>query len=142
MKDTHTLRADEMRVVERLRQSSELFRRAFDFEEKLIKEVCDPQVASDIKAIENLAQSSHSMIAHQAVSRKTGGIDLSTINKDLQTKYSNGEIKFHIDPAMLARLKSATGFTPVIVNMRPLRNLPEYLGLTDYRANNKLGSLT
>jgi hypothetical protein len=55
-----------------------------------------------------------------------GGIDLNSIDKDLQTK-ENGEIKFTIDPAMLEELQNAPGFVPVIINIQPLTDLPTFL---------------
>ena len=58
---------------------------------------------------------------------KTGGIDLTPANLNLQTQNSNGEIKFHIDPAMLAQLQNAPGFVPVIINIQPLKNLQQFL---------------
>ncbi len=58
-----------------------------------------------------------------------GGIDLTPANMNLQTRNSNGEIKFHMDPAMLQQLQNAPGFVPVIINIQPLKSLPEFLGL-------------
>ena len=58
---------------------------------------------------------------------KTGGIDLTPANLNLQTQNSNGEIKFHMDPAMLAQLQNAPGFVPVIINIQPLKNLQQFL---------------
>jgi hypothetical protein len=60
--------------------------------------------------------------------RKTGGIDL-TSNKVLQTQNAGEEIKFHLDPAQLAQLQNASGFTPVIINLQPMTNLRQFLGL-------------
>ena len=68
---------------------------------------------------------------------KTGGIDLTPANMNLQTKMDsrfrgndnrNG-IQFHMDAAMLQQLQNAPGFTPVIINIQPLKNLSEFLGL-------------
>jgi hypothetical protein len=58
-----------------------------------------------------------------------GGIDLTPANMNLQTQNVNGEIKFHMDSAMLKQLQNAPGFVPVIINIQPLTNLPEFLGL-------------
>ncbi|MBF0571813.1 MAG: hypothetical protein HQL12_08045 [Candidatus Omnitrophica bacterium] len=59
---------------------------------------------------------------------KKGGIDLTPANMSLQTKNNGGEIKFHLDPAMLQQLQNALGFMPVIINIRPMDNLREFLG--------------
>ena len=58
-----------------------------------------------------------------------GGIDLTPANMNLQTQNSNGEIKFHMDPAMLQQLQNAPGFVPVIINIQPLKSLQEFLGI-------------
>ena len=57
----------------------------------------------------------------------TGGIDLTPANLNLQTQNSNGQIKFHIDPAMLAQLQNAPGFVPVIINIQPVTDLKIFL---------------
>lgn len=60
-----------------------------------------------------------------------GGIDL-TSDKTL-TIQSNGEegIKFHIDPAQLAGLKNASGFVPIIINIKPMTDLRRFMGLEE-----------
>ncbi len=60
---------------------------------------------------------------------KKGGIDLNAVEKNLQTQNTNGEIKFNVDPAMLEQLQNAPGFVPVIINIQPLNNLSEFLGI-------------
>ena len=59
----------------------------------------------------------------------TGGIDLRPARMDLQTRMdsSPGEIKFHLDSAMLAQLQNAPGFVPVIVDVQPLKSLSDFL---------------
>jgi len=75
----------------------------------------------------------------------TGGIDLTPAKMNLQTKIDssptaqndsigdgndNGSgIQFHMDPAMLQQLRDAPGFVPVIINVQPLNNLREFLGM-------------
>ncbi len=66
-----------------------------------------------------------------------GGIDLTPANMHLQTKVGGDDnamigqngigIKFHIDPTMLARLQSATGFVPVVVDMEPMADVRRFL---------------
>ena len=79
-------------------------------------------------------------------SRK-GGIDLTPANMNVQTKVmdsrfrgndiagngndmAKGGIKFHMDPAMLERLRNAPGFVPVIINILPMTDLRLFLGLS------------
>ena len=45
-----------------------------------------------------------------------GGIDLNPANnKYCRLRNNGGEIKFHMDPAMLKQLQNAPGFVPVII---------------------------
>ncbi|MDO8675272.1 MAG: nucleoside monophosphate kinase [Candidatus Omnitrophota bacterium] len=67
----------------------------------------------------------------KATVSNTGGIDLTPANLYLQTSNSGGQIKFHIDPAILQQLQNASGFVPVIINIQPLNNLPEFLGIVN-----------
>jgi hypothetical protein len=61
-----------------------------------------------------------------------GGIDLTPANMNLQVKNDASEgIKFHLDPAMLAQLKNAPGFVPVIINIQPLNDLKSFLGIVN-----------
>jgi len=62
-------------------------------------------------------------------SNRQGGIDLTVADMNLQTQNEGEEIKFHLDPAMLARLQNAPGFVPVIINIQPLEDLSLFLGL-------------
>jgi hypothetical protein len=59
----------------------------------------------------------------------TGGIDLTPARMDLQTQNDNGKIKFHLDPAELQQLQNAPGFVPVIISVKPLTDLREFLGI-------------
>jgi len=68
----------------------------------------------------------------------TGGIDLTPANMHLQTKISNGEsalnvqrIRFRLDPAMLKQLQKAPGFTPQVINIKPMTDLNSFLGLKE-----------
>jgi len=60
-----------------------------------------------------------------------GGIDLTQANIHFPSQNNNGEIKFHLDLAMLRQLQNAPGFVPVIINIQPMNNLREFLGLND-----------
>jgi beta-phosphoglucomutase-like phosphatase (HAD superfamily) len=63
--------------------------------------------------------------------QRLGGIDLTPSKMNLQTQNSTGEIKFHMDPAMLQQLQNAPGFVPVIINIQPMTNLRVFLGIND-----------
>ena len=65
----------------------------------------------------------------QLSNENLGGIDLSPARMNLKTQNAGGEIKFHLDPAMLRQLQNAPGFVPVIINIKPLKSLNEFLGL-------------
>lgn len=62
---------------------------------------------------------------------KKGGIDFKSgeVDSVFAVKNNGGEIKFHIDPAMLEQLQNAPGFMPVIINIQPIKDLPGFLGL-------------
>jgi len=59
---------------------------------------------------------------------KRGGIDL-TSQQFLQTQNSGGEIKFHIDSAMMAQLQASPGFEARIISIQPLESVAEFLGI-------------
>ena len=65
------------------------------------------------------------------IGKEKGGIDLTSANMHLQTQSSNGEIKFHLDGAMLKQFQNTPGFVPVIINIQPMTDLREFLGLYD-----------
>ena len=72
-----------------------------------------------------------------------GGIDFNSDKMNLNVQNNGGEIKFHIDRAMsafgeispnqrfggLQQLQNAPGFSPVIINVQPLKDLPGFLGI-------------
>jgi len=70
----------------------------------------------------------HAQITTHSLAQRRGGIDLTPANMNVQTLNSGGEIKFHLDPAMLVQLQSAPGFVPVIINIQPMNNLRKFLG--------------
>ena len=59
-----------------------------------------------------------------------GGIDLTVDKTPLEVKNAGEGIKFTIDPAMLEQLQNAPGFVPVIVNIQPMNDLREFLGIS------------
>jgi len=60
--------------------------------------------------------------------KHTGGIDLTPANMHLQTQNAGEGIKFHMDSAMLKQLQNAPGFVPVIINIKPITDLRQFLG--------------
>ncbi|MEI7999396.1 MAG: hypothetical protein WCH62_07830 [Candidatus Omnitrophota bacterium] len=66
----------------------------------------------------------------ETVTRK-GGIDLTPANMNVQTQSNGGDIKLHLDPAILAQLKDAPGFVPVIINILPMVDLRLFLGIKE-----------
>ena len=56
----------------------------------------------------------------------------------LQTRNNGGEIKFHLNPAMLKQLQNAPGFVPVIINIQPMTNIRAFLGLNDSNPSNRI----
>ena len=77
----------------------------------------------------------HAMINSLSSHRndEMGGIDLTPARMNLQTQNSHGEIKFHMDPAMLQQLQNAPGFVPIIVNIRTITDLRLFLGIDTLR---------
>ena len=63
------------------------------------------------------------------VDERTGGIDLKSVNKDVQVNGEGGGIKIHLDPDMFARLQNVSGFVPVMISIRPMNNLREFLDM-------------
>ncbi len=72
-----------------------------------------------------------------------GGIDFNADKINLEVKMDSRQkhsgmtregddsegIKLNIDPAMLEQLRNATGFVPVIINIQPMTDLRQFLGL-------------
>ena len=60
----------------------------------------------------------------------SGGIDLNPSQINMTTNSHGPAIEFNLDPAMLARLQNASGVSPVIMGVKPLASLSEFLGLS------------
>ena len=60
----------------------------------------------------------------------TGGIDLNTDKLDLNVKSDGSVAVKAMDPAMIAQFKDAPGLVPVIIGIRPVTDLPAFLGLS------------
>jgi dienelactone hydrolase len=56
---------------------------------------------------------------------ENGGIDLTSTNIGVN---AGGGIRFHIDPAMLAKWENAPGVVPMIISVEPMTDLGKFLG--------------
>ena len=84
----------------------------------------DKAMATETQALQN----DKAQFAEQPT-KKYGGIDFNADKINLQIKQADeAGIKFDIDPAMLKQLQGAAGFTPVIIQLKPLENLQMFLG--------------
>jgi hypothetical protein len=115
-----------------------------DLEKRIIyavdsrKEIRDDSSYQELKGIENAIVSSLTLqlgllnlIKKGALNKamsSTGGIDL-TSNKFLQTLNGGKDIKFHLDPAMLAQLQNAPGLTVGRITVQTIKSIPEFLGI-------------
>ena len=68
-------------------------------------------------------------MAMKTTKSKLGGIDF-TSDKALTVQNNGQSIQFHINPTMLKQLQNAPGFTPVIINIQPLKDLSGFLGIS------------
>jgi hypothetical protein len=77
--------------------------------------------------------------ADQAMAALKGGIDL-TSEKAMTVKNDGQGIRFHLDPARLAQLQNAAGFTVdrASIIIQPLGSLPAFLGLSQSQTNTQL----
>ncbi|MBF0490587.1 MAG: hypothetical protein HQL15_08215 [Candidatus Omnitrophica bacterium] len=118
--------------------STKEFKRA----QQLVKQVVEgfnaaiPLASKEEKNILELLKASYVnankvLNADQALVSNTGGIDFNSDKMNLETRNQGGEIKFHLDPAQLAQLQNAPGFTPVIISIQPMTNIKLFLGLTN-----------
>jgi len=60
-----------------------------------------------------------------------GGIDFNPEKMNTQVQNYGGAINFDFDPAMIQQLQNMPGFSPVIINIRPLNDLKMFLGSND-----------
>jgi hypothetical protein len=72
-------------------------------------------------------RTSQGELARNTVESRKGGIDLTPANMNLQTQNGGSEIKFHLNPTMLAQLQKASGFTPKVINILPMTDLKSFL---------------
>jgi len=95
-------------------------------------------VVDEVKATVTLSIRASNAAMATAMGTPTGGIDLTPAKMNLQTRIDSSPsaqndkgmgIKFHLDPAMLAQLRNAPGFAPVIISIKPLGDLRGFLGV-------------
>ena len=60
--------------------------------------------------------------------KREGGINFNADKMNLAIQNNGGAIKFELDPAMLRRLQNSPGFSPVIINIQPLKDPMAFLG--------------
>jgi hypothetical protein len=94
------------------------FLTAFNHQNPTYKDFNEKTESKDVEQLQNRAQLA-----------STGGIDLTSVSKDLQAQKS-GEIKFHLDSAMLQQLRDAPGVVPVIISIMPMMDLKKFLEAT------------
>lgn len=63
--------------------------------------------------------------------QREGGIDLTAPQHSMEIRHSGMGIKFHMNPAQLAQLQNAAGFTPVIIDIQPIMDLKSFLGIVN-----------
>ncbi len=88
----------------------------------LLKEINSDALASMIP----VTKADRAQLA--SVLNRNGGIDLGSVPMNVRVNGDDGQrIKLHVDPAMLAGLRSAEGFVPVVISITPVGNLKAFL---------------
>jgi hypothetical protein len=59
-----------------------------------------------------------------------GGIDLNSVDGNLQVNATGEALRFNIDPAILEAYRQAPGFSARILLIEPMRDLPGFFGLS------------
>ncbi|MBF0522531.1 MAG: glycerophosphodiester phosphodiesterase [Candidatus Omnitrophica bacterium] len=91
--------------------------------------------------LEKIKAASATDKAMATTNAKYGGIDFNPEKMDLQVNGSgNAELKA-LSPAALEELKNAPGFTPVIINIKPVDSLPAFLGLSQAQVDASLSKI-
>ncbi len=83
-----------------------------------------------MKTVSHIVQRAKRLIGKDAA-MTNGGIDLTPANMNVQTQNAGEGIKFHMDPAILQQLQNAPGFVPVIINIQPMTDLRQFLGIQE-----------
>jgi len=66
---------------------------------------------------------------------RNGGIDFTPANMNFQIQNAGAGIKFHLDSAQLQELQNASGFVPIITNIKPMTDLRGFLGIKEIVRN-------
>jgi transketolase len=62
----------------------------------------------------------------------SGGVDLTRSKMGLEVQSAGSGAQFKFDPDMIEQLQNASGFTPVIIDIRPMTmTVPSFLGIND-----------
>ncbi len=67
-------------------------------------------------------------------SNDSGGIDLNPVAQVMQVDASDAGTFFHFDPAMLEKYRGSAGVAPVIIDIQPMNDLPNFLGIAPVTA--------
>jgi hypothetical protein len=78
---------------------------------------------------QRLSEIDSAMLGDKLDNSMKGGIDFNYDKINFQVQNDGEAIKFHMDPTMLKQLQNTVGFTPVIINIQPMNNLHEFLGV-------------
>ena len=60
---------------------------------------------------------------------QVGGIDLTAGRMNIETKGSGPGVQFNISPAQFQQWQDSPGVTPVIINIEPMTDLSQFLGI-------------
>jgi hypothetical protein len=81
----------------------------------------------DIQSQADFVSKNWAMVTEMA---EVGGIDFKSDRMDILDVKNEGDgIKFNLSPAQLKQFENVSGFTPVIINIQPVKDLPMFLGL-------------
>jgi len=96
--------------------------------------VVQKQIKQELKQDGELFHKITEFIDREEKGKNTGGIDLTPANMDFQALNTGEGIDFHLDPAMLEKLRHAPGFVPVIINIQPVKDLKLFLGVSEEKS--------
>ena len=91
------------------------------------------KIYTTIEEAKNASAADDAMAVRQAKVQfsDTGGIDLTADKTPLEIRNAGQGIQFHIDRAMLQRLKNSPGFKPSIISIQPMTDIKLFLGLKE-----------
>jgi hypothetical protein len=117
---------------------TDLFDRGDGLQERMEKAQEDPALLGIMKQTTEKKQSDQAQLGSKPLKpEKPGGIDMNPQWLNLQTEGMNGDFHFFIDPGELQNM-NIEGFSPVIINITPVTNLPLLLGIVEGSESMKL----